>query len=68
MKSDGVDGRKTAEVEAFSPKDVVSLQLTRRPSVKTVIQTQLTEIPVVQILLLLLTVQISGVAPLTSTC
>lgn len=53
MKSDGADRWQTAEVETFAPEDVVSLQLTRCPSVETVVQTQLAEVPEVQVLLLI---------------
>lgn len=47
MKSDGADGRQTAEVETFAPKHVISLQLTGSPRVQTVVQTQLGEVPAV---------------------
>lgn len=50
VESNGTDGWKTAEVETFSPKYVVSLQLTGRTSIKAVVQTQFTEVPEVQIL------------------
>lgn len=50
------DGRKTVKVKTLSPEDVVCLQLTGRPSVEAVVQTQLTEVPEVQVLQLLHTV------------
>ncbi len=53
MKGNSANGWQTAEVETLAPKYVVSLEFTRCPSVKRVIQTQLTEVPEVQILLLL---------------
>ncbi len=47
MKSDGVDGRQTAEVKTFAPKNVVSLQFARRASIERVVETQLAEVPAV---------------------
>lgn len=45
VQHDGGNRRQAAEVKPLTPEDVVHLQLAGRPSIQTVIQTQLAEVP-----------------------